>query len=113
MSDKKPKTKKLQHPAPERGGASPPSSLRRVRLKKRRLVTILSRKRSLYSTRRLIEATKAKGHRAIVLDTLRCNMVLAPGAPRMVYRGVEVRGLDVVIPRIGASITAYGLAVVN
>ncbi|MFZ5470102.1 MAG: ATP-grasp domain-containing protein [Myxococcota bacterium] len=76
-------------------------------------VAVLSRKRSLYSTRRLVEAVRARGHRPLVLDTLRCNMILAAGSPRMLYRGVEVRGLGVVIPRIGASITGYGLAVVN
>ena len=79
----------------------------------RKVIAILSRKRSLYSTRRLVEAIKHRGHRAVVLDTLRCNMILAAGAPRMSYRGVELRGLDAVIPRIGASITAYGLSVVN
>ena len=77
------------------------------------MVAILSRKRSLYSTRRLVEAIRARGHRPLVLDTLRCNLVLTSGAPRMVFRGVELRGLDVVIPRIGASITGYGLAVVE
>jgi ribosomal protein S6--L-glutamate ligase len=76
-------------------------------------VAILSRKRSLYSTRRLVEAIKKRGHRAIVFDTLRCNMILARDAPRMEYRSVEVRGIDVVIPRVGASITGYGLTVVN
>lgn len=81
--------------------------------RKRKLVAILSRKRSLYSTRRLVEAAKEQGHRAIVLDTLRCNLILSPGEPRMSYRGVEVAGLDVVLPRIGASITAYGLAVTH
>src|SRR5215469_6951857 len=79
----------------------------------RRVVAILSRKRSLYSTRRLVEAVRARGHRPLVLDTLRCSLVLTSGAPRMVFRGVELRGLDVVIPRIGASITGYGLAVVE
>jgi ribosomal protein S6--L-glutamate ligase len=83
------------------------------RARARKLVAILSRKRSLYSTRRLVEAVRARGHRALVLDTLRCNMILATGQPRMSFRGVELRGIDVVIPRIGASITAYGLAVVN
>jgi ribosomal protein S6--L-glutamate ligase len=94
---------------------TPPAALARpVRLRPRRkLVAILSRKRSLYSTGRMVDAAHQHGHRAIVLDTLRCQMVLAPGQPRMVYRGVEVRNLDVVIPRIGASITPYGLAVVN
>lgn len=78
-----------------------------------RVVAILSRKRSLYSTRRLVEAVKARGQRALVLDTLRCNLILSRGEPRMTYRGVALRNVDVVIPRIGASITGYGLAVVN
>ena len=77
------------------------------------MVAILSRKRSLYSTRRMVEAIKERGHRPLVLDTLRCNLVLTSGSPRMVFRGVELRGVDVVIPRIGASITGYGLAVVE
>jgi ribosomal protein S6--L-glutamate ligase len=76
-------------------------------------VAILSRKRSLYSTRRLVEAIRTRGHRPLVLDTLRCNLILSAGNPRMTFRGVELRGLDVVIPRIGASVTGYGLAVVN
>jgi ribosomal protein S6--L-glutamate ligase len=78
-----------------------------------KVVAILSRKRSLYSTRRLVEAVKARGQRVLVLDTLRCNLILARGEPRMTYRGVALHNLDVVIPRIGASITGYGLAVVN
>ena len=76
-------------------------------------MAILSRKRSLYSTRRLVEAIRARGHRPLVLDTLRCSLVLSSGAPRVIFRGVDLRGLDVVIPRIGASITGYGLAVVE
>ena len=90
-------------------GTAPPP--RRPRAKK--TVVILSRKRSLYSTRRLVEAIKQRGQRPLVLDTLRCTMVLAPSHPRMLYRGVDIKGVDVVIPRIGASITGYGLAVVN
>jgi len=76
-------------------------------------IAILSRKRSLYSTSRMVEAIKARGHRALVLDTLRCNMIIANSGSRMTFRGAEVRDLAVAIPRIGASITAYGLAVVN
>src|SRR5512140_322640 len=78
-----------------------------------RHVAILSRKRSLYSTSRLVEAIEARGHEASVLDTLRCNMIIANAGARMTYQGEELTGLDVVIPRIGASITAYGLAVVS
>ncbi len=78
----------------------------------RKKVCILSRKRELYSTTRLVEAIKAEGERPLVLDTLRCSMVLGP-EPRMLYRGAEVDGLRVVMPRIGASITGYGMAVVG
>ncbi len=78
-----------------------------------KVVAILSRKRALYSTRRLVEAVKARRHRPLVLDTLRCNLILSRGEPRMTYRGVALRNVHVVIPRIGASITGYGLAVVS
>ncbi|QRN96727.1 RimK family alpha-L-glutamate ligase [Archangium violaceum] len=121
MPTKKVSTKKaagkVRPKAPAHAVEPPPPALptspapRRARAKK--TVVILSRKRSLYSTSRLVEAVKQRGHRPLVLDTLRCTMVLAPGSPRMLYRGVEVKGVDVVIPRIGASITGYGLAVVN
>jgi ribosomal protein S6--L-glutamate ligase len=78
-------------------------------------VIVLSRNRKLYSTRRLVEAGKALGHAPRVLDTLRCNMVLGRDRPGIVYRGEELLATDVhvVIPRIGASITGYGLSVVN
>jgi ribosomal protein S6--L-glutamate ligase len=78
-------------------------------------VLILSRNRKLYSTRRLVEAARALGHAPRVLDTLRCNMVLGRDRPQLLYRGEEILATDVhvVIPRIGASITGYGLSVVN
>ena len=90
-----------------------PRRRRLTRREGRLTVGILSRNRKLYSTRRLVEATRSLGHDARVLDTLRCNLVLARDAPRIFYRGEEVRGIGVVIPRIGASITGYGLSVVN
>ncbi len=79
------------------------------------VVAILSRNRKLYSTRRLVEAAKALGHAPRVLDTLRCNMLLGRDRPRLLYRGEEILASDlhVAIPRIGASITGYGLSVVN
>lgn len=78
-------------------------------------IAILSRNARLHSTRRLIEAIRAAGHRPLVLDTLRCNLVLDRTLPRMIYRGEELqpRGIHVVIPRIGASVTGYGLSVVR
>ncbi len=75
-------------------------------------ICILSRKRELYSTSRLVAAIKAEGQRPLVMDTLRCSMVLGP-EPRMLYQNAEVEGLRVVLPRIGASITQYGVAVVG
>ncbi|HET8539795.1 MAG TPA: RimK family alpha-L-glutamate ligase [Anaeromyxobacter sp.] len=78
-------------------------------------VVVLSRNPKLHSTRRLVQAAKALGHAPRVLDTLRCNMVLGRDRPRIFYRGEEIVATDVhvVIPRIGASITGYGLSVVN
>lgn len=111
MPPRKAKTKKARAPARSEAPVPAEPAPRRPRAKK--TVVILSRKRALYSTSRLVEAVKERGHRPLVLDTLRCTMILAKGQPRMMYRGVEIRGVDVVIPRIGASITAYGLAVVT
>jgi ribosomal protein S6--L-glutamate ligase len=94
--------------------ANPALPRKRLSRREGRLtVAILSRNRKLYSTRRLVEAVRAHGHDARVLDTLRCDLVLARDAPRIFYRGAEVTGIGVVIPRIGASITGYGLSVVN
>lgn len=74
---------------------------------------ILSRQKSLYSTARLVEAAEALGARPIVMDTLRCTMVVGPGGSKLLYRGVAVEGLSAVIPRIGTSVTSYGMQVVN
>lgn len=74
---------------------------------------ILSRKLSLYSTTRLVEAAREQGARPLVMDTLRCTLVVSREGNSMLYRGVPVTGLSAAIPRIGASITAYGMSVVN
>ena len=76
-------------------------------------VAILSRNRNLYSTRRLVEAAEARGHEAHVIDTLRCYMNMATHKPTIHYKGKALEGFDAVIPRIGASITFYGTAVVR
>jgi ribosomal protein S6--L-glutamate ligase len=76
-------------------------------------IAILSRRHDLYSTRRLVEAAKKRGHRADVIDTLRCYMNITSSRPTIHYKGVEVASYDAVIPRIGASITFYGAAVVR
>jgi ribosomal protein S6--L-glutamate ligase len=76
-------------------------------------IAILSRNIKLYSTRRLVEAAEAKGHEVSVFDTLRCYMDIATAKPGISYRGERLEHYDAVIPRIGASITAYGLAVLR
>lgn len=76
-------------------------------------IAILSRNTKLYSTARLVEAARARGHRVRVLDPLRCYMRIAPGDFAVHYKGRALAGFDAVIPRVGASITFYGTAVLR
>src|SRR5699024_1161484 len=74
---------------------------------------ILSRSRTIYSTRRLVEAAQANGHEIEVVDTLRCYMNIASHRPTIHYRGEQIEPFDAVIPRIGSSITFYGTDVLR
>ena len=76
-------------------------------------IALLSRNSKLYSTRRLIEAAKLRGHEVRVLDVLRCYMNVTSHDPSIHYKGEELQGFDAVIPRIGASVTFYGTAVLR
>ena len=76
-------------------------------------IGILSRNSRLYSTRRLVEAAIERGHKVHVLDVLRCYMNISSHHPTIHYKGRELSGFDAVIPRIGASVTAYGTAVLR
>ena len=76
-------------------------------------IAILSRNPSLYSTRRMVEAGIDLGHEMRVIDPLRCYMTIASQRPTIHYKGEELDGFDAIIPRIGASITFYGTAVVR
>lgn len=76
-------------------------------------IAILSRNRRLYSTRRLMEAARARGHVPQVIDVLRCYMNIEPNRPEIHYRGRRLPRFDAIIPRIGASVTFYGTAVVR
>lgn len=76
-------------------------------------IAILSRKHDLYSTQRLVEAAITRGHKADVIDTLRCYMNITSSGPTIHYKGAELEKYDAVIPRVGASITFYGAAVVR
>ncbi len=76
-------------------------------------IGILSRNAELYSTRRLAEAITERGHEVKIIDTLLCYMTIASQRPTIHYKGEELKGFDAIIPRIGASITFYGAAVVR
>jgi ribosomal protein S6--L-glutamate ligase len=76
-------------------------------------LAILSRNSKLYSTRRLVEAARDRGHSVRVLDPLRCYMKIAPDGFDMHYKGRELTDYDAVLPRVGASITRYGTAVLR
>jgi len=76
-------------------------------------IAILSRNENLYSTRRFKEAGEAKGHQVDVIDTLHCYMDITRSRPAVRYKGKQLPYYDAVIPRIGASITFYGTAVVR
>ena len=76
-------------------------------------IAILSQNPALYSTRRLTEAGKEQGHEIRVVDYLRCYMNITSKKPTIVYKGKPLENFDAIIPRIGASRTFYGTAVVR
>ncbi len=76
-------------------------------------IGILSRNPKLYSTSRLVEAARERGHDVRVIDVLRCYMDITSHNPTIHYKGEELNEFDAVIPRIGASVTFYGTAVVR
>jgi ribosomal protein S6--L-glutamate ligase len=76
-------------------------------------IALLSRNAKLHSTARIVEAARGRGHEVDVIDPIACNVVISRFQHRLFARGREIVGHDVVIPRIGASITDYGLAVLT
>ncbi len=76
-------------------------------------LAILSRNAKLYSTQRLVQAARERGHTVRVLDPLRCYMKIAPRQFQLNYKGKVLGPQDAVLPRIGASITRYGTAVLR
>ncbi|WEM44632.1 30S ribosomal protein S6--L-glutamate ligase (plasmid) [Photobacterium sp. DA100] len=76
-------------------------------------IGILSRNKELYSTRRLIESCQARGHEYKIIDVLRCYMNINSTLPSIHLKGDELAGFDAIIPRIGASVTFYGCAVLR
>jgi ribosomal protein S6--L-glutamate ligase len=76
-------------------------------------IAILSRDSKLYSTHRLYEAALARGHEVVVIDYLRCYINIATKKPKVIFGGKALDDIDAVIPRIGATHTFYGAAVVR
>jgi ribosomal protein S6--L-glutamate ligase len=76
-------------------------------------IAILARNPKLYSHRRLVEAAEARGHQIEVINTLHCYMNITSRRPEVRYQGRLLDDVDAVIPRIGASVTFYGLAVLR
>jgi ribosomal protein S6--L-glutamate ligase len=76
-------------------------------------IAILSAKADLYSTQRLLEAANQRGHEGIVVNHLNCQMMIEGGKPSVLYEGRELDSVDAIVPRIGASVTDFGCAVVR
>lgn len=76
-------------------------------------IVILSRNKKLYSTRRLVEAARARGHDVQVVDYLRCYMNITAEQPSIQYKGHVLEAVDAIIPRIGANRTFYGTAILR
>lgn len=76
-------------------------------------IVVLSRNAKLYSTKRLVEAGEKRGHEVLVVDHLACNIEIEKRTPKIYYKGAYLDDVDAIIPRIGASVTFYGAAVVR
>ena len=76
-------------------------------------IGILSTNRNLYSTKRLVEAVKERGHEVLVINHKQCYMNITSHNPSVHWKGEKIEGVDAIIPRIGASVSFYGTAVVR
>ncbi len=76
-------------------------------------IAVLSRNPKLFSTQRLIEEIQKAGHEAMVVDHSFCDLIIEQEGPSIIYKGQRLEGVDAIIPRIGASVTFYGTAVVR
>jgi ribosomal protein S6--L-glutamate ligase len=76
-------------------------------------IAVLSRNPKLFSTQRLIEEIEKAGHEAMVVNHSLCDLIIEQEGPSIIYKGQRLEGVDAIIPRIGASVTFYGTAVVR
>jgi ribosomal protein S6--L-glutamate ligase len=76
-------------------------------------IAILSANPNLYSTQRLLDAANQRGHEGVVVNHLNCQVMIEGGKPSVLYEGRELASFDAIVPRIGASVTDYGCAIVR
>ena len=76
-------------------------------------MAILSANPKLYSTQRIKEAGEKRGHEMIIVNHTKCDLLIQGNNPQVYYKGQELKGIDAIIPRIGASVTFYGAAVIR
>lgn len=76
-------------------------------------IVVLSRNPKLYSTQKIVEAGEKRNHEMVILDHTKCDIIIEKKKPAILYKNELVTGVDAVIPRIGASVTFYGTAVVR
>jgi ribosomal protein S6--L-glutamate ligase len=76
-------------------------------------IVVLSTNKELYSTKRLVEAIRQRGYEALVVNHTKCSLMMEKGNPMIYYNGEPITNVSAVIPRIGASVTMYGTAVVR
>lgn len=76
-------------------------------------IAILSRDANIYSTFRLVQEGRERGHNIFVIDHMLCNLVIENNRPKVYFKGVEVKNIDLIIPRIGANVTDFGASVIQ
>ncbi len=76
-------------------------------------IAVLSTNKHLYSTRRLVDAAMQRGHECVVIDHSKCYVGIQQGKPSIHYKGEDIADIDAIVPRIGASVTFYGSAIVR
>ncbi len=76
-------------------------------------IAVLSRNPKLYSTSRLVEAGEKRGHEMVIIDHSKCNIEIEKKKPKVYYKGEQIANVNAIIPRIGASVTFFGTAVVR
>jgi len=76
-------------------------------------IVILSRKPDLYSTKRLVEAGTKLGHKVTIIDHTKCNLIMEKAKPAIRVGSEYIKDVDIIVPRIGASVTVYGAAVIR